>query len=89
MYQHRKEISDESLDKAIAFVIKLLRSRLDEKGKKIFASRHECFGSITEEYHELVEAVRSNEHIEFDGECADVAVAAIFSIASSIEGMDW
>jgi hypothetical protein len=49
-----------------------------------FISTHEGLGVLTEEYHELIEAVRSNDHQKVCKEAIDVAVTAAFILASDI-----
>lgn len=67
-----------------------LQQRLSQKGHGCFASSHEALGIVTEEYHELVAAVGSNNPADVDAEMLDIAVAAIFSIVSRQSGgMDW
>lgn len=67
-----------------------LQQRLSQKGRGCFASSHEALGIVTEEYHELVAAVGSNNPTDVDAEMLDIAVAAIFSIVSRQSGgMAW
>jgi NTP pyrophosphatase (non-canonical NTP hydrolase) len=51
------------------------------KGDGAFSSPHEILGAITEEYHELVEAVRHNIPEQVQHELKDLAVLAIFGLA--------
>jgi NTP pyrophosphatase (non-canonical NTP hydrolase) len=75
-------------------VLKEVERNLDQlienKGNHTFASTHEILGVIVEEYHELIEAVQSNERTEVISELHDLAVAAIWGIVSAeSEAMDW
>ena len=79
----RTYVSDEVINQTIGNVTNSLFRRLDKKGRGAYSSRHEALGVITEEFHELVNAARNdNNRQEFLDECMDVAVAAIFAIAS-------
>ncbi len=83
----RKTVSNKLIDEAIKEVRKKLYNIMKTKGNKQFVSPHEALGVVTEEYHELVEAVRTG--VRITSELEDVAVAAIFSIASRNTGWDW
>jgi hypothetical protein len=68
----------------------MLTKRLNQKGFGAFASSHEILGVVTEEYHELCHAIESNESIAIQDELLDLAVAAIFGLASiDAGGMRW
>ena len=77
----RKVISKEEVEEAVAVIVAKLHFRLQQKGPRSYASTHEALGIITEEYHELVEAVKLNDMDAFEKECIDVAVGCIFSVA--------
>lgn len=75
---------------ALSGLQKALQVRLQEKGPRAFASTHEVLGIITEEFHELVDAVRSNDRPSVAGELMDIAVACIFGLACiKSDAMDW
>lgn len=57
--------------------------RLKQHGPSIYASPHETLGIITEEYHELIDAVQLNDRGALTRELIDIAVAAILGLASS------
>lgn len=88
MMTTRKEIIERaSLDPAlIDSTITILRAsiamRLDQKGDKVFAGTHETLGILTEEFHELVEAVRSDNPERVVEELQDLAVGCIIGCAS-------
>ena len=64
--------------------------RLIEKGDGTAASYHEVLGFITEEYMELIDAVRKNNVREIKSELIDIAVACVFGVACIDAGtMDW
>ncbi len=84
-------ISKEQALKAACEVNKKLLYRMETKGNKSYASIHEIYGLLHQELNELDEAIHKRytdaDKIE---ELKDIAVAAIFGIAS-IEsgGIDW
>lgn len=86
----RTEVSNKAmLDAMDKFMNKLLM-RMNEKGLGTFASRHEALGSITEEYIELVDAVRSNSTDEFEQEILDIMVGCFWALASKENNsLDW
>jgi NTP pyrophosphatase (non-canonical NTP hydrolase) len=81
----RPDISDSVLLQSIEALTVNMGKRIEEKGRGAFASHHEMLGAITEEYHELVEAVRLNSAVDVAGELTDIAVACLFSIATMME----
>ena len=65
--------------------------RAKQKGYGILISSHEVLGILTEEMTEFTEAVHLNQsQIDKIKELEDIAVAALFGIASIRSGeMDW
>ena len=61
-------------------VSEMLERRLEQKGDHCFASVHETLGIITEEYWELIEAVKSDNAKKVEDELIDLAVGAIIGI---------
>lgn len=57
-------------------------------GDGAVASSHEALGFIAEEYHELVEAVKSDDPVKIDAELRDLAVMCVFALASR-KHMSW
>ena len=78
----RPNIDHKKLSYAENHVIGLLNKRLHQKGSGVFASPHEALGIITEEYFELIEAVKSNEDARVLDELADIAVGCLIGMAS-------
>ena len=72
---------------------------LVEKGDGAYASSHEAFGVITEEYHELAAAISKKvvsstlrgqrSAAAIDAEIMDIIVAGVHSLVSRRTGMDW
>jgi NTP pyrophosphatase (non-canonical NTP hydrolase) len=86
----RKQILPDVVDSAIEIVKRKIHVKLKEKGPHAMASIHEILGIVTEEYDELIAAVRSDSHEAVMSECEDVAVAAIFGLMShQVGGLDW
>jgi len=56
--------------------------RLIQKGTGACGSIHEASGVITEEYGEFLRAVESNDDEDFIDEVLDIAVAAVWVLAS-------
>ncbi len=52
-----------------------------------FASTHEALGVATEEWHELIDAIRSNMLLELREECLDLA-AALIRLADTIHDVE-
>lgn len=58
-----------------------LQIALSQHTPGVFASPHEALGCITEEFHEFVEAVRSNRTTEIVQEAMDLAILGLFTVA--------
>ena len=80
----RLQVTQAELEAAILQVVSGLSKRLAKHGRGAYVSDHEALGVIAEEYHELVDAARSNEdgRVRFDEECMAVAIACLFATAS-------
>ena len=86
----RITVSSQTVQKAIESVIAKLNERIGEKGDHSFVSSHEILGILAEEQSELVDAVRANDVDQVNKEAHDIAVAAIWAIASDMAGgLDW
>ena len=67
-----------------------LSGRLNQKGMHSFASSHEVSGIMTEEYTEMLDAIKENDIMQLRHELYDIALAAIWGIISiDSELMDW
>ena len=86
----RVEITAAERQRAVASFFEKLEWRIKQKGPRSFASSHEVLGIITEEYGELIEAVKANDPEAVVRELHDIGVAAIFAVASAeAGGFDW
>ncbi len=81
----RTPVSDEALLKAIEIVTHHVGLRIEKHGRGAFASNHEALGVTTEEYFELVDAVKNNDDQNVAEELIDIAVCGIFGLASKIK----
>ena len=59
-----------------------LLQKMHEKGPGAFVHRHEVMGCLYEEWNELIEAAHDRSQERMIAELYDIAMAAIFSIAS-------
>ena len=86
----RIQVTDEEIELAVNKVRSMLEGRLRQKGKGTFASTHEIYGVIAEEFDELGDELRNNNSEAFKNELMDIAVGAIFGVAC-IDAMktDW
>lgn len=86
----REKLNTFQIANAIDLTVAKLNFRLQQKGYGTFTSSHEILGVITEEYYELIEAVKSNTLNEVKEELKDIAVGCIFAIACIEDGtIDW
>lgn len=80
--QNRLKVSSFTIEDANLEILNTLDRRLKQKGRGAFVTKHELVGILTEEYHELLEAVRNDSDIEpFAQELIDVAVGCVFGLA--------
>ena len=82
----RKPVSSDLIWAAASDVKEHMEKVIMAKGDGAFSSPHEILGAITEEYHELVRAVRHDKpgnpaSEEIQHELKDLAVLAIFGLA--------
>jgi len=80
--QERFEISDKQSDEVISKLFEMIDYQTKSKGKGEFVSTHEILGVVTEEWKELTDATQSNNFHNVREELMDIAVAAVWGIAS-------
>lgn len=80
----RPVIETDRVDAALVDVRSALERRLLKHGRGTYASRHEILGVLIEEVDELRDAVRTSDVDQsgFRAELVDIAVGAVFAIAS-------
>ena len=70
------------LHRASQSVIRKMNERVDEKGNGLFVDKHQIYGIVAEELKELMDALHANDIEGMKRELKDIAVAAIWGIAS-------
>jgi NTP pyrophosphatase (non-canonical NTP hydrolase) len=89
----RKKIDTKQIELTLDQLRHRIYYRLKQYGNHSFASKHEILGLVTEEYHELVDAVKTerDEYLpEVRNELLDIAVACIFGVTCiDHKGLDW
>ena len=78
----REPVTPESEVAAFEAFKRAINEDKQSKGIGTFASRHEILGVLTEEFHELMQAVENNHMGEFEEELLDIVVAAFWGVAS-------
>ena len=86
---NRPTIDKNRLDYILDTVTKRVSLLWKKREHKVWVTPQEALGVITEEYHELIEAVHGNDRSEEFAELLDVAVAAIYAIASQEHMERW
>jgi hypothetical protein len=77
-----KSVTQDEIRSVIKIVERILLMRYAEKGFHKAASKHEVLGIITEEYHELIEAIHSNSKHDIAHELIDGAVSHLHGLIS-------
>jgi NTP pyrophosphatase (non-canonical NTP hydrolase) len=85
----RPAIDEKRLDYILDTVTKRALLLWKKRERKVWVTPQEALGVITEEYHELIEAIHSNDRSEEFSELLDVAVAAIYAMASQEHMERW
>lgn len=78
----RPQVDQAERDQLIADVTRALARRCKKHGIGAFWSGHEGLGVVAEEYHELVEALRSNDRRRVRDKAMDVAIGCLWLVAS-------
>ena len=91
MANQRQQLTNQELENALDGVAKKLVYRANQKGMGVMASNHEIFGIIRQEISEYENAIHKRlDDAEKIEELKDIAVAAVFGIASiQSGGVDW
>ena len=90
----RPEVEQDIIEMALDRLKKKLAYRLEQKGRAAWVSTHEIKGLVDEEIDELKDACHKNNILDFEEELLDIAVAAVFGLASiyklgGSERIDW
>jgi NTP pyrophosphatase (non-canonical NTP hydrolase) len=87
---NRPQITDDTIATANHLLQLQLKLQLEKKGGGTWVSSHEILGIITEEYYELIEAVKNNNEHRIKAELLDLGVAVLFAVACINNGkLDW
>lgn len=82
----RAQVTDAKIEAALEAAASAVRSavlkRIAKHGRGLFVGKMEGLGVVTEEYHELIDACRSNNLRDVRDEAMDVAVGALWLYAS-------
>lgn len=78
-------VKRESIERGIKKVREMVEAAIQRKGDQPFVSTHESLGHMTEEYTEMIQAVRANDPHKFIKETADLCVASFWSLVSCME----
>ena len=79
----RQQTTDEEMQQVVLDeVLPAIGRRLARHGYGLAAGPHEIYGILAEEMDELIDELRDNNHTEFYHELLDIAVGAIFGMAS-------
>ena len=70
------------MESAVTQIMQKLMKRLAQKGRFAYASSHETYGIIAEECAEFLDEVRANDVGNQQKELIDIAVGAIWGLAS-------
>jgi NTP pyrophosphatase (non-canonical NTP hydrolase) len=81
----RPEVSDQILLAALDAMTVRVGQKIEKHGRGAYISNHETLGIVAEEYHELIDAVHQNDPVDVANELMDIAVAALFGVASMME----
>ncbi len=79
---HTKADTIDALYDAIERVKYKMRKRIEEKGAGLFVDPHQIYGIVAEEFKETMDALHKNNLDGMKDELVDIAVAAIWGIAS-------
>lgn len=76
-------MSETDIDRTLRKILLKLRADLRSKGRGAFVSSHEIYGILAEELNvELLDAIHANDPQQIQKELIDVAVGALFALAS-------
>lgn len=78
-------VRQETKKALLTYMVVALAERIEKHGDGTYASNHDGLGTIVEEYDEFLEAIRSNDDGEILKETTDLAVGALWMVATLIE----
>lgn len=86
----RKLINPLQIEETLKVLSQSISEAIERKGAGALVSSHEIAGIVSEEYLEMMEALRKNNHDILRSELLDIAVGAVFGVACIDAGaLDW
>ena len=82
------DVSDEILLKVMEAAVMRMATRLEKYGRGASLSNHSSLGELTEEFWEVANATRGDDLNALAEEYFDVAVSALFAVASMMAQND-
>lgn len=81
----RVQVDQKLIDEVVEHMAAKLLNRLAQKGRGSIISAHETLGILEEEFYELKMAVHGKVQSDVIEELLDIAVGAVFGIASLMQ----
>lgn len=78
----RPLVHERETDDILDVLREILKRRVAKHGPGAYAGPHEALGILLEEFKELTDAVQANDATAAWGEMLDIAVGAVFGMAS-------
>ncbi len=76
------KVTEKQLNRAFTLLERAIKKAVKKYGDRVFYSKHEALGVLTEETAEYLEAVHDNNLDAQREELLDVAVTALWEVAS-------
>ena len=80
--ENRPKVPIEFVKDSLNKVFERIEKKTLKHGGHAYASTHEIYGIVAEEFKELMDELHSNDTDEFESELIDVAVGAVWGLAS-------
>jgi len=78
----RDQLTKKQINEGVEAFLDKFHAIRKKKGVGAWVTTHEALGFVTEEYHELSDAVRSNRLNDVEAELMDVAICSLWAIVS-------
>lgn len=75
-------ITQELVEEALKEIQENVRAALKKHGTATHPTIHSILGDFTEEYHELITAIQSNDPIKIKAEILDLGCASVWGLIS-------
>jgi NTP pyrophosphatase (non-canonical NTP hydrolase) len=80
------QLTDKKILTAIEMLIVQVGKRVEKYGYSPYPTMHDALGKMTEEYTEIIEAVRGENPERIAAEFLDAAVVSVITVASMVAG---